>query len=429
MKKLTYEEVKEYIESFGYELLNEEYMNANTKLKIKCSNGHIFERTFSKFKQTQACPYCTKTRKWTVEEIREYLNNIGYTLISNEYKNNQTKLDIICSEGHKVKMTFGNIQQGKRCHICSRKISSEKKKHTYNFVKEYIEKFGYKLLSEKYIDQDKKIKIKCPEGHIFKMSFYNFKRGRRCPECCKNKKITHEEFIKKFHIQNPNANNIEILGTYVNSKTKIKCRCRVDKYEWETIPSVLLNHKCGCPKCSGNIQKSHEEFIKDFIKKNISANEIEVLEEYKNSHTKIKCKCRLDGYEWEVAPSNLLNGTGCPKCNESKGEKRIAKYLKENNIKFKPQKKFNDLLGVGSKQLSYDFYLPKYNLLIEFQGEQHERCMDIFHATENDFKKQQEHDKRKREYAEEHNIELLEIWYWDYDKIENILSQELNINK
>ena len=55
--------------------------------------------------------------------------------------------------------------------------------------------------------------------------------------------------------------------------------------------------------------------------------------------------------------------------------------------------------------------------------------MDIFHATENDFKKQQEHDKRKREYAEEHNIELLEIWYWDYDKIENILSQELNINK
>ena len=261
------------------------------------------------------------------------------------------------------------------------------------------------------------------------MSFYNFKRGRRCPECCKNKKITHEEFIKKFHIQNPNANNIEILGTYVNSKTKIKCRCRVDKYEWETIPSILLNHKCGCPKCSGNIQKSHEEFIKDFIKKNISANEIEVLEKYKNSHTKIKCKCRLDGYEWEVTPSSLLNGTGCPKCNESKGEKRIGKYLKENNIKFKPQKKFNDLLGVGSKQLSYDFYLPKYNLLIEFQGEQHERCMDIFHATENDFKKQQEHDKRKREYAEEHNIELLEIWYWDYDKIENILSQELNINK
>ena len=73
--------------------------------------------------------------------------------------------------------------------------------------------------------------------------------------------------------------------------------------------------------------------------------------------------------------------------------------------------------------------MPKYNLLIEFQGEQHERYVDIFYATENDFKKQQEHDKRKREYAEEHNIELLEIWYRDYEKIENILSQELNINK
>lgn len=427
MKKLTYEEVKEYIESFGYELLNEEYMNANTKLKIKCSNGHIFERTFSKFKQTQNCPYCTKTRKWTVEEIREYLNNIGYTLISNEYKNNQTKLDMMCSEGHKIKMTFGSIQQGKRCHICSRKTSSEKKKHTYDFVKEYIESFGYVLLSEKYIRQDKKLKMVCPKGHIFKMSFSKFKQGQRCPECCKNKKMTHEEFIEKFYKQNPNANSIEILGTYINSTTKIRCKCKVDKYEWETIPSVLLNQKCGCPKCSGNIQKSHEEFMKDFIKKNIFANEIEILEKYKNAYTKIKCRCKIDGYEWETKPSNLLNGTGCPKCNESKGEKRIAKYLKENNIKFKPQKKFNDLLGVGGKQLSYDFYLPLYDILIEYQGEYHDGTAG--NQTEKEFEIQKEHDKRKKKYAEEHNIELLEIWYWDYDKIENILSQELNINK
>lgn len=427
MKKLTYEEVKEYIESFGYELLNEEYMNANTKLKIKCSNGHIFERTFSKFKQTQNCPYCTKTRKWTVEEIREYLNNIGYTLISNEYKNNQTKLDMMCSEGHKIKMTFGSIQQGKRCHICSRKTSSEKKKYTYDFVKEYIESFGYVLLSEKYIRQDKKLEMVCPKGHIFKMSFSKFKQGQRCPKCCNNKKMTHEEFIEKFYKQNPNANSIEILGTYINSTTKIRCKCKVDKYEWETIPSVLLNQKCGCPKCSGNIQKSHEEFMKDFIKKNIFANEIEILEKYKNAYTKIKCRCKIDGYEWETKPSNLLNGTGCPKCNESKGEKRIAKYLKENNIKFKPQKKFNDLLGVGSKQLSYDFYLPLYDILIEYQGEYHDGTAG--NQTEKEFEIQKEHDKRKKKYAEEHNIELLEIWYWDYDKIENILSQELNINK
>lgn len=36
--------------------------------------------------------------------------------------------------------------------------------------------------------------------------------------------------------------------------------------------------------------------------------------------------------------------------------------------------------------------------------------------------------KDKREYAKSHNIELMEIWYWDKDKINEILSNKLNIN-
>lgn len=43
MRKLTYQEVKSYIESFiGYILLSKEYKNAQTKLKIQCPEGHIF---------------------------------------------------------------------------------------------------------------------------------------------------------------------------------------------------------------------------------------------------------------------------------------------------------------------------------------------------------------------------------------------------
>jgi hypothetical protein len=48
--------------------------------------------------------------------------------------------------------------------------------------------------------------------------------------------------------------------------------------------------------------------------------------------------------------------------------------------------------------------------------------------SDEEFEYQQEHDKRKREYAEKHNIKLLEIWYWDFDNIETILKKELNIN-
>lgn len=50
--------------------------------------------------------------------------------------------------------------------------------------------------------------------------------------------------------------------------------------------------------------------------------------------------------------------------------------------------------------------------------------------TKEDFERQLEHDRRKREYTKQHNINLLEIWYYDIDDMEEILIKELNkVNK
>jgi len=94
------------------------------------------------------------------------------------------------------------------------------------------------------------------------------------------------------------------------------------------------------------------------------------------------------------------------------------------NTYFIPQKTFKGLLGKGGKLLSYDFYLPKYNLLIEYQGQYHDGTAG--NQTKKDFEKQVEHDRRKKEYAYEKEYNFLEIWYWDFDNIENILDKYLN---
>ena len=50
-------------------------------------------------------------------------------------------------------------------------------------------------------------------------------------------------------------------------------------------------------------------------------------------------------------------------------------------------------------------------------------------ALQEDFKKQKEHDKRKREYAKEHNISLLEIWYFeiiDQDDIDETIDEYIH---
>jgi hypothetical protein len=115
--------------------------------------------------------------------------------------------------------------------------------------------------------------------------------------------------------------------------------------------------------------------------------------------------------------------SGCPVCNESKGERKIRKWLEDNTKEYISQKEFNGLIGIGGGNLSYDFYLPSNNLLIEFQGQFHDGLSDY---TKINLERQKEHDNRKLEYAKTYNIKLLEIWYWDYENIEQILENALN---
>ena len=61
-------------------------------------------------------------------------------------------------------------------------------------------------------------------------------------------------------------------------------------------------------------RKTHEEFIEEM--KAINP-DIEILGEYIGAREKVLCRCRIDGYEWEITPTHLLRGQGCPKCGGS----------------------------------------------------------------------------------------------------------------
>ena len=141
-----------------------------------------------------------------------------------------------------------------------------------------------------------------------------------------------------------------------------------------------------------------------------------------------KCKHGLHRDYKKTIDKAVSHNFRCPQCQYSKGEEAISKYLITNNILYESQKTFDNLIGVCGGLLSYDFFLPEYNLLIEYQGEQHEKYIKGFHKNKKAFINQQEHDRRKREYAINNNIKLLEIWYYDFDNIEQILDKELKLN-
>lgn len=189
-KKLTYEYVKEYIESFGYELLSEEYVNIGTKLLLKCPKGHLYEVNFRDFKFSEnRCMEChneirSKNLAHTYEYVKEYIESFDYKLLSNEYKNGREKILVECSCGNQYLVGFDKFKQGQRCPKCANKHKNDKIRLSYGYVKQYIESFNYKLLSDEYINNKKKLKIECPKGHIFELNFDHFKnKERRCPLC------------------------------------------------------------------------------------------------------------------------------------------------------------------------------------------------------------------------------------------------------
>jgi very-short-patch-repair endonuclease len=144
------------------------------------------------------------------------------------------------------------------------------------------------------------------------------------------------------------------------------------------------------------------------------------LSEYTTSKIKVKIICKKHGV-FEQRPNDHFNGCGCPICKSSKGELIITEYLSKNDILFETQKSFIDCKDKGL--LKFDFYLPKHNLCIEYDGKQHFISNDFF-GGEKRLIEQQKKDEIKNIYCKENNIKLIRIKY--DQKIINFLLKQIN---
>lgn len=156
-EKLSYQEVFNYIQSQNHQLLSKEYVNSYTKLKIRCPKEHIFEMNYHNFKNRRRCSKCAGNKKYTYQEVYNYIKSQGYQLLSNEYKNISTKLIILCPKGHIFKMNFSVFKnQGSRC--------SNKNCVKEKMIKTFQQNYGVEWPSQLDIIKNKKIKT-CLQNH------------------------------------------------------------------------------------------------------------------------------------------------------------------------------------------------------------------------------------------------------------------------
>lgn len=121
------------------------------------------------------------------------------------------------------------------------------------------------------------------------------------------RKKTNDEFIKDLMKVN---SEVEVIEKYIDSKTKIKIKCKKCGHIWPAAPSNLLRGN-GCPNCYGTPKKSNDEFLKEIKDRKYN---FVPLEKYIDAKTKIKFKCNACSNEWCATPNQILRGSGCPKC-------------------------------------------------------------------------------------------------------------------
>ena len=293
---------------------------------------------------------------------------------------------------------------------------TERGKKAYIGFCELLENENYKLI-ENYINNNSKVELECNKGHRYFVAPRNFKSGSRCPICCGNNSETSKlDFIKQVE-----SEGYKVIGKYKNVMTKIELECN-KSHRYFVKPHNFKNGR-RCPVCDSCSKETAKlEFINQ-----VENEGYKLIENYVNSKTKIELECDKH-HRYFVTPNSFKNGNRCPHCSiNSHGEVLTKKILDEYSCKYESQKKFDGLIGLGGGQLSYDFFVDNY-LLIEIQGEQHYKPKELFGGEEK-FKQQQEHDKRKREFAKENGYESLEIPYFgigDLDKLEKILREKLS---
>lgn len=330
--------------------------------------------------------------KLSYDQVKQRFVNKNCIFLDKEYINSKSKLNYLCPKGHKCYTTLNHFSKSKTCACleCSGNI-----KYEYDYVKEFFNKENYILLSKDYKGVYSKLKYQCPSGHINEINFKNFKNGHRCWDCGGSKPLTYEFVKQKFK-----EVNYELLSkNYKNNNTKLKYIC--DKGHINEVKYSHFSIGTRCPDCAGNKLLEYD-YVKNVFEER---GYILLSKTYIKNNKKMKALCP-NKHICYVRYSDIRQNGGCYKCLY-KGE-QYCRLIFEKLFDLE----FENCRPDFMEGLELDGYNEYLQIAFEYNGIQHYKYKpDRFHETIEDFKQQQERDKRKIELCYRYGIYLIVIPY------------------
>lgn len=297
------------------------------------------------------------------------------------------------------------ITQKCGCKSCN---SESRRQATWNRYMEAAKKIHgdkYEYHKEDYIDSISKVRITCKVHGDFLMTMASHVDSHQgCPKCyLESKKGNYKKSIKEIvdEARKIHGDKYEYLS-YNGMKGKMDIICPIHG----KFSQVAYDHLkgLGCEKCKfKKMTSTTNEFNSKVEEKFPNKFDLSKVD-YVNNHTPITVGCKTHGY-FTILPSHLLMGFGCKKCNESRLENEVMGALENNSIDYEFQCNCRIFKFLGKQSL--DFYLPKYNIAIECQGEQHFIETFFSRGRKDMLVKQIERDNRKLNLCKKHGIRIL----------------------
>lgn len=229
-----------------------------------------------------------KTIKFTFEEIDEYIKNFNCLLLSTEYKNRRSKLEIKFNCGHVRVMSFECFVRGYRC-LCDSKnrVKRTVESKTRKKVLNALLSVNFKIISfqNNIASWGTNLTYECSNGHIETKSIREFMRYKRCVIC---------------HMRNISQSQQGEKGSnWQGGKTKLRDSLAKLALQWKKDSAKSCDYKCIITgerfddihhlhplnliikEALENLNLNLFEFVRDYSEKDLKTIRLEIEELHK----------------------------------------------------------------------------------------------------------------------------------------------------
>lgn len=403
------------------------YVLSNLHVVVTCPTHGDFKITPNNHLRGKGCPACgairTRDSKFLTTEIfierSDRIHNRKYDYSQTLYTGCKKQVTIKCPVHGFFNQKPTVHLNGGGCPKCGSESSAKARsldEETFVTSAKQIhgDRFSYDNLN--FVNASKKVSIKCKiHGTFLQSPTYHLKGEANCPVCraishSQKHRIPEDQVIQECRKKHKNRYDYS-LTRYTGGKNQITVICPEHGEFSISASNHMRGH--GCKMCSiERLRLEKLSTLEDYIKKArvVHGDRYDYSGAvYLGVHEKIRIKCKNKGHGYFHQEANShLQGSGCPICAESKGERVIRNLLLKNKINYQTEYK----IPLQTRRFRYDFFLPDHNLLIEYHGEQHYRSVDFF-GGECGFAKTKERDLLKKALAKRLKYKMLTIPYWE----------------